>query len=163
MVWYRYFCQHYKVTLNYMAETLGMLCDKLTIVKLKQFHTEEESRLQSLATQSLQLQEEINEYIADAICGKILPERMSFAANKVFKKEGNTVAEVNGNFGEVFYHLADVNCKLWHEQEKVYEFEKVAIADKDKVVKQLALLNLERNKCIDAINEQLIQLVNKSK
>jgi hypothetical protein len=142
-----------------MAETLGMLCDKLTIVKLKQFHTEEESRLVSLGEQSLQLQSEIDEYVADAIEGKLLPERMSFAANKVFKKEGNVVAEVKGNFGEVFYQLADVNCKLWHEQEKVYEFEKVANDEKDTVVKQLALLNLERNKCIDAINEQFIQLI----
>jgi hypothetical protein len=146
-----------------MAETLGMLCDKLTIVKLKQFHTEDESRLQSLAVQSVQLQQEIDEYVTDAIAGNILPERMSFAANKVFKKEGNTVAEVNGNFGEVFYQLADVNCKLWHEQEKVYEFEKVAVQEKDMVVKQLALLNLERNKCIDAINEQFIKLVKKSR
>jgi hypothetical protein len=146
-----------------MAETLGMLCDKLTIVKLKQFHTEDENRLQSLVKQSLQLQQEIDEYVADAIEGKILPERMSFAANKVFKQEGNTVAEVKGNFGEIFYQLADVNCKLWHEQEKVYEFEKVAVEEKDIVVKQLALLNLERNKCIDAINEQFIQLVNKNR
>jgi hypothetical protein len=141
---------------------LGMLCDKLTIVKLKQFHTEDESRLNSLGKQSLQLQHEIDEYVADAIAGKILPERMSFAANKVFKTEGNIVAEVNGNFGEVFYQLADVNCKLWHEQEKVYEFEKVAVEEKDIVVKQLALLNLERNKCIDAINEQFIQLIKKN-
>ncbi len=145
-----------------MAETLGMLCDKLTIVKLKQFHTEDESRLNSLGKQSLQLQHEIDEYVSDSIAGKILPERMSFAANKVFKTEGNIVAEVNGNFGEVFYQLADVNCKLWHEQEKVYEFEKVAVEEKDKVVKQLALLNLERNKCIDAINEQFIQLIKKN-
>jgi hypothetical protein len=146
-----------------MAETLGMLCDKLTIVKLKQFHTEDENRLQILVKQSLQLQQEIDEYVADAIEGKILPERMSFAANKVFKQEGNTVAEVKGNFGEIFYQLADVNCKLWHEQEKVYEFEKVAVEEKDIVVKQLALLNLERNKCIDAINEQFIQLVNENR
>jgi hypothetical protein len=145
-----------------MAETLGMLCDKLTIVKLKQFHTEDKIRLESLATQSLQLQQEIDEYVTDAISGKIIPDRMSFAANKVFKTEGNIVAEVNGNFGEVFYQLADVNCKLWHEQEKVYEFEKVAVEEKDIVVKQLALLNLERNKCIDAINEQFIQLIKKN-
>jgi hypothetical protein len=146
-----------------MAETLGMLCDKLTIVKLKQFHTEDKLRLESLANQSIQLQGEIDEYIFNAIEGKIAPERMTFAANKVFKQEGNTVKEVNGNFGEVFYQLADVNCKLWHEQEKVYEFEKVEAADKDIVVKQLALLNLERNKCIDAINEQFIQLIKSKK
>jgi hypothetical protein len=146
-----------------MAETLGMLCDKLTIVKLKQYHTEDELRLQSLTEQASQLQAEIDEYISDAVSGNISPERMTFAANKVFKKEGNDVAAVFGNFGEVFYQLADVNCRLWHEQEKVYEFEKVADNEKNIVVKQLALLNLERNKCIDSINEQFKDLIkNKS-
>lgn len=142
-----------------MAETLGMLCDKLTIAQLKIYHTEDENRLQSLTSQIIQLQKEIDEYISDAIAGKIPVERMSFVANKVFKKEGNIVEEVTGNFGEVFYQLADVNCKLWHEQEKVYEFEKVAINEKDAVVKQLALLNLQRNKCIDSLNEQFVQLI----
>jgi hypothetical protein len=142
-----------------MAETLGMLCDKLTIVKLKQYHTEDEQRLASLASQANQLRQEIDEYIAAGINGEIDPERMAFAANKVFKAQGNNVADVSGNFGEVFYQLADVNCRLWHEQEKVYEFEKVPVPEKDIVVKQLALLNLERNKCIDAINELFISLI----
>jgi len=136
-----------------------MLCDKLTIVKLKQYHSEDESRLKSLALQADQLQTEIDEYISDAVNGNLDTSRMTFAANKVFKKEGNEVAEVKGNFGEVFYQLADVNCRLWHEQEKVYEFESVPVDEKDKVVKQLALLNLERNKCIDAINELMVNKI----
>ncbi len=142
-----------------MAETLGMLCDKLTIVKLKQYHTEDEQRLASLTTQAGQLQQEIDEYITEAVNGNIPLDRMTFASNKVFKQEGNVVSEVSGNFGEVFFQLADVNCRLWHEQEKVYDFQKVAAAEKDAVVKQLALLNLERNKCIDAINEQFSRLI----
>ena len=147
-----------------MAETLGMLCDKLTIVQLKQYHTSDEVRLQSLDTQSKQLQLEIDEYFADGVSGKIPPERLTFASNKVFKQEGNEVKEVQGKIGEIFYQLSDVNCRLWHEQEKVYEFEKVQVEEKDNVVKQLALLNLERNKCIDAINAQFSFLVlNKNK
>lgn len=142
-----------------MAETLGMLCDKLTIVKLKEYHTENEERLKSLRTQASQLQQEIDEYVADAVNGTIPPDRLTFAANKVFKKEGNEVAEVTGKIGQVFYQLADVNCRLWHEQEKVYEFEKVPAEEKDRVVKQLAVLNLERNKCIDAINRQFAEMV----
>lgn len=142
-----------------MAETLGMLCDKLTIVKLKQYHTSDEARLESLEKQCNQLQLEIDEYFADALTGKIAPERLTFASNKVFKQEGNEVKEVHGKIGEVFYQLADINCRLWHEQEKVYEFEAVAVEEKDNVVKQLALLNLERNKCIDAINMQFSAFV----
>lgn len=144
-----------------MAETLGTLCDKLTIVKLKQFHTADELRLQSLNEQSKQLQEEINEYFAQAISGNIPVEKFSFASNKVFKREGNEIKKVQGKIGEIFYQLADINCRLWHEQEKVYEFEKVPADEKDKVVKQLALLNLERNQCIDAINLQLIEIIKK--
>ena len=142
-----------------MAETLGMLCDKLTIAQLKMYHTDDENRLLSLTSQISQLQIEIDEYISNAVAGSIPLERMTFEANKIFKKEGNIVDEVTGNFGEVFFQLANVNCKLWHEQEKVYEFENVAIQEKDGVVKQLALLNLQRNKCIDSLNEQFVQLI----
>lgn len=146
-----------------MAETLGMLCDKLTIVKLKQYHTADEDRLNSLGKQAVQLQAEIDEYVTNAIAGNIPADRMTFDANKVFKQEGNKVEEVTGNFGEVMYQLADVNCQLWHEQEKVYEFETVPVDEKDSVVKKLALLNLERNKCIDRINNLFAGLIIKNK
>ena len=142
-----------------MAETLGMLCDKLTIVKLKQFHSEGEVRLSSLAIQCNQLQAEIDQYISDALTGKIPAEKLTFDANKVFKKEGNEVAAFSGSLGEVFYRLADVNCRLWHEQEKVYDFENVPVEEKNAVVKQLSLLNLERNQCIDKINTQFLESI----
>lgn len=144
-----------------MAETLGMLCDKLTIVKLKQYHTDNAERLASLDKQASQLKDEIDEYVVDAIEGRIPIDRMSFAANKVYKEEGNNVSEVNGNFGEIVYQLADINCRLWHEQEKVYDFKSVPAEEKDRVVNQLAILNLERNKCIDAINNFLIEMISK--
>ena len=135
-----------------MAETLGSLLDKLTIVKLKQWHSEDPAAQESLGRQEQQLQAEISEFIGGAVAGQIPLERLTFAANKVYKKEGNQVADVSGSIGTVFSQLADVNCRLWHEQEKVYEFETVSVDEKDKVVKNLAVLNLERNKCIDAID-----------
>ena len=144
-----------------MAETLGSLCDKLTIVKLKQWHSEDEIRLKSLAVQEKQLQQEMNEFISAAISGQISIERLTFASNKVYKKEGNYVPDVLGSIGEIFSQLAHVNCNLWHEQEKVYEFEKVVASEKDRVVKQLAILNLERNKCIDGIDGNFKALVEK--
>ena len=42
-----------------------------------------------------------------------------------------------------------------------YEFEKVAITEKDQVVKQLAILNLQRNKCIDGIDKNFQAMVDK--
>lgn len=138
-----------------MAETLGSLCDKLTIVKLKQWHTEEPARLASLSEQEFQLKNEIDEFAASAITGTIPLGKLTFSANKVYKKEGNSFRAVDGSLGEVLSRLAEVNCNLWHEQEKVYEFDKVSVENKDAVVKQLALLNLERNQCIDKIDKKL--------
>lgn len=142
-----------------MAETLGSLCDKLTIVKLKQYHSEDETRLASLSVQEKQLAKEIDDFIADAVNGLIPLNQLTFKANKVFKQQGNEVSDVKGSFGEVFAELAKVNCDLWHEQEKVYEFEKVLPAEKDVVVKKLAILNLQRNKCIDSIDTDFMNLI----
>lgn len=140
-----------------MAETLGSLCDKLTVVKLKQWHTRDADRLASLRRQAGQLQEEINEFISAAFHGEIPFEKLTFAANKVYNKKGNEVAAVSGSFGELFSQLAHVNCQLWHAQEKVYEFATVAPTKKDEVVRALAHLNLKRNLCIDAIDKALQQ------
>ena len=145
-----------------MAETLGSLCDKLTVVKLKQWHSEDAERQKSLAEQEVQLRNEIDEFIGQAVAGKIPAERLTFASNKVYRKEGNVVEDVQGSVGAVFAQLAVVNCDLWHEQEKVYEFEKVPAGEKDKVVKKLALLNLERTKCIDQIDKQFRKVIERS-
>ena len=145
-----------------MAETLGSLCDKLTVVKLKQFHTEKKDRLQSLDTQEEQLQSEIDGFVTAAVSGKIPLGQLVFASNKIYQKEGNVVADIQGSIGEVFSRLAEVNCNLWHEQEKVYEFEQVPPEEKNKVVKQLALLNLERNKCIDQIDKQFSDIIKRN-
>jgi len=142
-----------------MAETLGSLCDKLIIVKLKQFHTGDVQRLGSLTHQETQLCEEIDTFIHNAAKGKIPQERLVFSSNKIYKKKGNEITEITGTISTVFSKLAKVNCDLWHEQEKVYEFEKVLPDEKDNVVKRLALLNLQRTQCIDKIDKSLQQMI----
>jgi len=142
-----------------MAETLGSLCDKLTVVKLKQYHTEDKSKLESLSLQEKQLQNEIDGFVSSAYTGLIPAEKLTFSSNKVYKESGNFVADVMGSIGTVFSQLADVNCRLWHQQEYVYEFEKVPVPEKDNIIKGLALLNLERTKCIDQIDKQFRQLI----
>lgn len=142
-----------------MAETLGTLCDKLVTVKLKQWHSEDPERLRNLAAQEEQLREEIDEFVGAALAGDIPAARLTFAANKVYKKEGNEIAEIGGSVGQIFAQLAETNCKLWHVQEKVYEFEAIPAEEKDAVVKQLAVLNLERNECIDRLDRQFLTVV----
>ena len=142
-----------------MAETLGSLCDKLTIVKLKQWHSDDSARLASLAIQEQQLREEIDQFAKMALAGTIPSEKLTFAANKVYKKQGNLAHKASGTIGAIVAQLAAVNCALWHQQEKVYEFESIPVEQKDAVVKQLALLNLERNDCIDGIDRAFKAMV----
>jgi hypothetical protein len=142
-----------------MAETLGSLCDKLSIVKLKQWHSAEKTRLESLAMNERHLVDEINEFVENAVEGRIPQHKLTFAANKVYKAEGNHIEKVSGTIGQVMAQLSIVNCMLWHEQEKVYEFELVPAEKKDEVVKKLALLNLERNQCIDEIDRQFSAMI----
>lgn len=142
-----------------MAETLGSLCDKLTTVKLKRWHSDDPDRLRSLAEQEKLLHREIDELVGAAISGDIPLERLTFASNKVYKKDGNVVPEMLGSLGETFAQLADTVCKLWHVQEKVYEFEAIPTDQKDGVIKELAIVNLERNQCIDRLDEQFRKAV----
>jgi hypothetical protein len=137
-----------------MAETLGTLADKLTTVKLKLWHTNDAERMASLKVQEKQLEDEINEFVGAALTGQIPIERLTFAANKVYRKEGNAISDFSGSIGELFSQLAETNCKLWHVQEKVYEFEQIAAAQKDAVIKELAVVNLERNQCIDRLDQE---------
>ena len=137
-----------------MAETLGTLADKLTTVKLKLWHTEDAERIASLKLQEKQLEAEINEFVGAAITGDIPIDKLTFAANKVYKKEGNAIADFSGTIGELFSQLAETNCKLWHVQEKVYDFELIPPAQKDEVIKELAVVNLERNQCIDRLDQE---------
>jgi hypothetical protein len=142
-----------------MAETLGSLCDKLATVKLKLWHSDDPDRLQSLRAQEKQLQREIDEFMSAALAGHIQLEQLTFAQNKVYKKEGNVVPEFDGTLGESFAQLAHTVCKLWHVQEKVYEFESIPMEQKDGVIKELAIVNLERNQCIDKLDQQFRDLV----
>ena len=137
-----------------MAETLGTLADKLITIKLKLWHTDDAERIASLKAQEKQLEDEMNAFVGAAISGRIPIEKLTFVANKVYKKEGNAISDFSGSVGQLFSQLAEVNCRLWHIQERVYEFEQVPAAEKDEVIKQLAVVNLERNQCIDKLDEQ---------
>jgi hypothetical protein len=142
-----------------VAETLGTLCDKLTTVKLKLWHTDDPQRRQSLTEQEKQLHQEINELIGAAVAGDIPPEKLTFAANKVYKKDGNEVPDFSGTLGQIFSQLADTVCRLWHVQENVYDFEKIPVAEKDGLIRQLAIVNLERNQCIDKVDQEFRRIV----
>jgi len=133
-----------------MAETLGSLCDKLTVVKLKQWHTEQVEKLHNLELQENQLVKEIDEFVSMAISGELITDRLIFSANKVYPKRNES--SITGDIGELISKLSNANIKVWHEQEKAYSFESLPIVDKDLVVQNLMNFNLERSQCVDQID-----------
>ena len=136
-----------------MAETLGSLCDKLTIVRLKQWHSSDRDRLESLAHQLGSLKAEIDAFVANAVARKIPLSQLQFDANKVYRNAHHAPADFAGGLGCMVSQLAEVNCALWHQQEKIYDFARVPAAAKNSTVKRLAALNLERNQFIERIDE----------
>ena len=141
-----------------MAETLGSLIDKLIIVKLKQYHTEDIKKLESLKKQEGNLIVEINAFVFAAVERKIPYNSLSSPSNKVYNFEENIEA-IQGSNGWLISELALVNCELWHEQETIYQFELVAPELKDGVIRRLAKLNILRTQYIDLLDKQFQEMI----
>lgn len=138
-------------------DTLGMLIDKLTIVKLKQYHGGDKEPLQVIEHNLLS---EIDAFVENAVFGVVPRSKLTAPACKVYKKEGNEMpVQEHHGLGSLVSELAHVNCELWHVQEKVYDFESVPADKKDEVIRALAVLNLQRNNCIDTIDRKFAEMV----
>jgi hypothetical protein len=143
-----------------VMETFGSLCDKLAIVVLKGYHTDDAEKLVMLDKQKKDLIKEIDEYLAGVSTGETNPDKLESPSCKVYNKEKNVTSEtITNDVGDLISDLACINCKLWHVQEKIYDFESVPASEKNTVIKQAAILNLERNHRIDAINLILAEKV----
>ena len=127
-------------------ETLGSLCDKLSIIKLKQYHTEDPFKQISLTDQEIMLVEEINTYIKNP------PKMLVVPANKIYS--GMEDCTLQGTIGNLIKELSSINCDLWHEQEKVYDFINVPDCEKNGVIQCIAMLNIQRNQCIEGIDKE---------
>ena len=146
-----------------MAETVGSLVDKITIVKLKQWHCDTSLKEASLKKQEKDLILEMDSLVLSAISQNVKIENLKFDSNKVYKKEGNNVRLFEGGFADSVSNLSNINCELWHEQEKIYDFSSIPVENKDEVVNSIAILNLERTKLIEKIDNEFILLLNKNK
>ena len=126
-------------------ETLGSLVDKLSIIKLKQYHTpfDNNERFTSLDEQEESLIEEIDEYVLknDA---RVIP------ANKIC----DIKVHVSGTMGGLISDLAMTNTKIWHLQEDLYNFSNLPDDKKDYTVINIAKLNIKRTALIEEIDKE---------
>lgn len=142
-----------------MSETLGSLIDKISIVNLKIEHTKDKDKIENLYTQNRNLCEEIEEYINDALLGKVAINKLQIKANKVYD-EGKYIIKIDNNsIGNNISQLISCNIKIWREQENIYNFERVPESKKNVVIKNIAELNLERNKLIELIDQEFVKIL----
>jgi hypothetical protein len=134
-------------------ETLGSLCDKLIIVKLKQCHSDDPFKQNSLLNQEKQLVDEINLFIQHP------PDNPLFPSNKVYRGTVQELVIDLASIGTSFSKLVEINCDLWHAQEKVYDFVNIPPEEKDAVVESIATLDLQRNFCIEGIDKEFKKVV----
>jgi hypothetical protein len=142
-----------------LSETLGSLIDKISIVNLKIEHTKDKDKIENLYTQNRNLCEEIEEYINDALLGKVAINKLQIKANKVYD-EGKYIIKIDNNsIGNNISQLISCNIKIWREQENIYNFERVPESKKNVVIKNIAELNLERNKLIELIDQEFVKIL----
>lgn len=141
-------------------ETLGSLCDKLTVVALKRWHSTDQTQLDSLAVQQQHLQDEIASFVAFAVSGAVPRDEITFVANKVIHKGIPALGDASEliTLGKTMTRLAALNCELWHEIEKSYD-DDLSLLIRAELPKSIATLNLLRNQCIDRIDALFAQAI----
>lgn len=130
-------------------DTLGSLCDKLTIIKLKQWHHTGSDGYSGLLIQESELIYEINSFVASAINGDVPKSMLKFSSYKIGGESECIPAE---DIGSVFAQLANVNCDIWHDVDKSMHIDDYPEEDVIKLVKRLAKLNLDRNRFKEEID-----------
>lgn len=136
-----------------VMDTLGSLCDKLTIVVLKKWHAID---TEALSLQEKQLQDEIDHYLLMAFSGLIPKEQLTFPEHKSLPPSNMEAAQ---DIGSVISQLATVNCEIWHEVDKSYHPELLTNLQKELLIKHLVTLNMDRNRYKEAIDDILSELV----
>ena len=143
-------------------ETLGSLIDKLTIVGLKQYHNNDLSdgfdreKAKRLKDQSDDLIGEINQYVADAISGKIPSTHMVIPANKIHNLIGVDVS--TGSIGKQVEFLADTNSHIWHLQEFINGCRESSQPPKT-ILTEIGVLNMKRNAYIEGIDRKFVEML----
>jgi hypothetical protein len=149
-----------------MAETLGSLVDKLSIKNLRIWHIDEalesdetpEEKKEELrakkklaSKQSQELMEEINQFIALALEGKvkIRDQKLKMYQNHAAKEVG----EIK-KLGKAVSELASRNIRLWHLEDEV---RRTDIPDSEVVAckRKIDGTNQERNDFMDKVDEIL--------
>ena len=149
-----------------MAETLGSLVDKLSIKNLRLWHLEEaleaisdtddkweemRGKREMVLKQSKELMDEINEFFADALEGKvkIRDEKVKLYTNKNVKPS-DSIKEL----GVAISELAMRNIRCWHLEDEVRR-EDLPDAEIVQLKRRIDATNQERNDLMDKVDQIL--------
>lgn len=143
-------------------ETIGNLIDKLAILSLKEYFTNDndDERLRNIATQKQVISNEINQKITDGIKNNRFEAMPQFKTG-YNKKYEDIYSNVSASVSDAITSLIEANIKMWHTQNKIMNFESVPQDQKDSVVDDCSRFNLERNKAMDEIDFLLNEMIKK--
>lgn len=133
-------------------QTLGQLIDQLVIVKLKNIHANTDEKRESTSKQVEILSAEIDGYLRAVFEGDV--KVTSFPQNKVYSRVTSVVEppDESMEFGRLIAGLVESNIRMWNNQEKIYEFDKIPEDQRADFINRSAALNIHRNEYMDAID-----------
>ncbi len=146
-----------------MAETLGSLVDKLTIKNirlnnLRKKRKKSKRKINIVQSQRRELIEEMNQFLAQALRGKV---KLKDEKVKLYKQP-KVEEKISRTLGALIDRLCQKNMQLWHLEDEARRSD-VNDAYIGRIKRKIDIANQSRNDLIDRIDELLERKVKKSK
>lgn len=146
-----------------MAETLGSLVDKLTIKNirlnnLRKKRKKSKRKINIVQSQRRELIEEMNQFLAQALRGKV---KLKDEKVKLYKQP-KVEEKILATLGALVDRLCQKNMQLWHLEDEARRSD-VNDAYIGRIKRKIDIANQSRNDLIDRIDELLERKVKKSK
>jgi len=144
-----------------LSETLGSLVDKLTIKNirlnnLRKAKKKSRNKIDIVQAQRKDLIEEMNEFLAQALKGKV---KLKDEKVKLYKQAGEK-RKVSGTLGALVDGLSQTNVQLWHLEDEARKSD-VNDAYIGRIKRKIDIANQIRNDLIDRIDELLERKIKK--
>jgi hypothetical protein len=146
-----------------LAETLGSLVDKLTIKNirlnnLRKKRKKNKKKIDIVQSQRRELIGEMNQFLAQALRGKV---KLKDEKMKLYKQP-KVEEKILGTLGALADRLCQKNMQLWHLEDEARRFD-VNDAYIGRIKRKIDIANQSRNDLIDRIDKLLERKIKKSK
>ncbi|MFB0526145.1 MAG: DUF4254 domain-containing protein [bacterium] len=144
-----------------MAETLGSLVDKLSIKNIRLNNLRKKGKknrrkIDMVQSQHRELIEEMNQFLAQALKGKV---KLKDKKVKLYRQP-KAEEKILGTLGALVDGLCQKNMELWHLEDEARRSD-VSDAYIGRIKRKIDIANQSRNDLIDRIDELLERKIKK--